>query len=479
MCRKPSDDTSAAAVESLVSYLTQLGGAASLISGWRARVVVGGLKAKHGVQQSSQRTDTYWYNESNKVFRSMISIAEHFQLAPVQGGVSKRKADSQVAPHAKKVAVAGAEVVDDAKKRPIGRPPAGKMWDTDKGAYVDKPTSDAEVVKVATEKKRPSGRPPVGKVWDPIEGVYLEEGRRKQAAQCKGRGGRDKCAHFFDDGQVKPKPKPPHVWALATAVEPVRPVTIRGDAPRRQMIVKLQKARTADAKRRELHRRDDARRELIARREYHKEMARSSQTAKPAHAEEQQAVRVDQRKRVLRAMGENLLEGDREEEESLVAGNVAPGTPGPKAMEETEARNMANAMVAEAAEAVLEAAGANGQVGGGGEESEVESDWSNDDEVLLEVAEYVGVAVEVQEWRCEEGEEEDGVEEEEDDDDEGEEDDDDEGEEGEATAAVEALAEDEDEAVEAVEAVGAAVEAAEVVAAARQRWQRRRLRVRN
>ena len=64
------------------------------------------------------------------------------------------------------------QVLDDAKKRPVGRPPAGKVWDFEKGAYVAK--SDAEGTKLVIEHKRPVGRPPFGKVWDPIEGVYTE-----------------------------------------------------------------------------------------------------------------------------------------------------------------------------------------------------------------------------------------------------------------------------------------------------------------
>ena len=70
------------------------------------------------------------------------------------------------------------QVLDDAKKRPVGRPPAGKVWDAEKGAYVAK--SDSESAEPDTEKKRPVGRPPVGKMWDPIEGVYVEPAEKKQ-----------------------------------------------------------------------------------------------------------------------------------------------------------------------------------------------------------------------------------------------------------------------------------------------------------
>jgi hypothetical protein len=47
-------------------------------------------------------------------------------------------------------------------KKPRGRPPAGKVWDEDKGTYVSKP-----------RYKRPRGRPPAGKVWDENVGMFV------------------------------------------------------------------------------------------------------------------------------------------------------------------------------------------------------------------------------------------------------------------------------------------------------------------
>lgn len=47
-------------------------------------------------------------------------------------------------------------------KKPRGRPPAGKVWDEDKGTYVSKP-----------RHKRPRGRSPAGKVWDENVGMFV------------------------------------------------------------------------------------------------------------------------------------------------------------------------------------------------------------------------------------------------------------------------------------------------------------------
>ena len=56
-------------------------------------------------------------------------------------------------------------------KRPVGRPPFGKVWDDEKSKYVEKSESDSEA-NLASEKKRPPGRPPADKDWDSNEGMY-------------------------------------------------------------------------------------------------------------------------------------------------------------------------------------------------------------------------------------------------------------------------------------------------------------------
>ena len=64
------------------------------------------------------------------------------------------------------------------KKRPVGRPPKGKVWDAQKGEWVAaQAESKSEGKKPLRKDKnglwvRPVGRPPRGKVWNPIVGQY-------------------------------------------------------------------------------------------------------------------------------------------------------------------------------------------------------------------------------------------------------------------------------------------------------------------
>ena len=69
-------------------------------------------------------------------------------------------------------------------KRGPGRPPAGKVWDSTKGVYVDDEAvtdiTDAATVpkkKNATGSKRSVGRPPNNSSWDAEQGKYVKHAR--------------------------------------------------------------------------------------------------------------------------------------------------------------------------------------------------------------------------------------------------------------------------------------------------------------
>lgn len=70
-------------------------------------------------------------------------------------------------------------------KRPRGRPPAGKVWDEEKGAYVSK-----------TRHKRPRGRAPAGMTWDYDNGKFVPT----DATESKGKSDFDKSDYSeFED----------------------------------------------------------------------------------------------------------------------------------------------------------------------------------------------------------------------------------------------------------------------------------------
>jgi len=70
-------------------------------------------------------------------------------------------------------------------KRPRGRPPAGKVWDEEKGAYVSK-----------ARHKRPRGRAPTGMTWDYDNGKFVPT----DATESKGKSDFDKSDYSeFED----------------------------------------------------------------------------------------------------------------------------------------------------------------------------------------------------------------------------------------------------------------------------------------
>jgi len=95
--------------------------------------------------------------------------------------------------------------------RPRGRPPAGKVWSEEASAYVDMPFSVDASQAIAliplqpapkkdkppkraksSASAKPRGRPPRGKVWSEEEGAYVSDGTEPQPAPKKAKtaGGR-------------------------------------------------------------------------------------------------------------------------------------------------------------------------------------------------------------------------------------------------------------------------------------------------